>query len=75
MPALDALEICRCVRTLMQAMSGTYAAAMEGHTSAWYVSEWLRIGGANLSPAAIVLGTSYVKHAGGVLRAMCESVA
>ena len=55
-------------------MSGTYAAAMEGHTSAWYVSEWLRIGGTNLPPAAIALGTSYVKHARGVLRAMCESV-
>jgi hypothetical protein len=56
-------------------MSGTYVAAMEGHTSAWYVSEWLRVGGKNLSPAARAVGTSYVKYAGGVLRATCELLA
>eukprot|EP01043_Picozoa_sp_COSAG02_P005963 COSAG02_NODE_165_length_32175_cov_86.109490_29_plen_65_part_00 len=59
----------------LQAMSGTYVAAMEGHTSAWYVSEWLRVGGKNLSPAARAVGTSYVKYAGGVLRATCELLA
>lgn len=57
----------------LAAMSGTYVAGMEGHTSAWYVSEWLRVGATNLSPAAIALGTSYVKYAGGVLRAMYPS--
>ena len=34
----------------LAAMSGTYVAGMEGHTSAWYVSEWLRVGGSALSP-------------------------
>jgi hypothetical protein len=53
--------------------AGTYVAGMEGHTSAWYVSEWLRVGGANLSAAAIAVGTSYVKYAGGVMRATYPS--
>ena len=47
--------------------------ARAGHTSAWYVSEWLRVGGADLSPAAVALGTAYVKYAGGVMRAVYPS--
>ena len=63
--------------------TGTYVAGMEGHTSAWYVSEWLRIvsehsttGGDPLSPtveAAISLATQYVQHAGGVMRSLYPS--
>ena len=57
----------------LAAMSGTYVAGMEGHTSAWYVSEWLRVGGSALSPAAVALGTAYAKYAGGVMRAAYPS--
>jgi hypothetical protein len=57
----------------LAAMSGTYVAGMEGHTSAWYVSEWLRVGAGSLSPASIALGTAYVKYAGGVMRAVYPS--
>ena len=63
----------------LAAMSGTYVAGMEGHTSAWYVSEWLRVVSESSShksagvQAAVALATQYVQHAGGVMRSLYPS--
>ena len=43
------------------------------HTSAWYISEWLRIAGDSVSAHAKSVATTYLQFAGGTLRAMYPS--
>jgi hypothetical protein len=66
----------------LAAMSGTYVAAMEGHTSAWYISEWFlevdkqKPSMASVDPAmaaAKSLALSYIQYAGGVMRSLYPS--
>ena len=52
----------------LAAMSGTYVAAMEGHTSAWYIGEWLAAVQGHATAAAVSTATTYLRFAGGTLR-------